>query len=480
MERNCHYRPKACHREKKDCHCPKKCEKTYTNDPVPLIYLPDLTNFDDVISLILLIKAPNIDLRLIGINYGFDDIGPSINNTFNLLSWFGDNETPVVRGAYFAPQEIEAGPYPTFAQAGDPSGENPVRQGIVAQPLFNMFVPPLWKENGSTIYGTVGKIPQNKNPDRQYSVFKPTPAKPFIPIEAYIAEALTEVAAEGKKAIIFNTGSNTDLAKFFDTYGTSYDSLIDRIIIMGGGFKNISPLFNPGYDVDRNAQRWAGNIFAERLFYLSGPNSFINSQPNPPPGYNVTQADWDAKPPFQTMQEYNIFLDPEGAQKVFDHIFNNKVNAQLIPTDATDPILIADGLDPLKNSPTPEGQYVYSIIQNMKKFEGADFDFIVRLWDILAALTYLNPEIVEQTVKAKVDVHQLDSIDNLKKIACVNPIINPYNVLQYDAYIGQTTYVEDANSSLTIVTKINREKALAAIINRLNAKLNTACKPLNF
>lgn len=450
-------------KSKKNCHCRKKCSE----DATPLIMIDDFTNFDGFIATILLQKAKNIDLRLLVASKGFSQIGPGINNLFNMLSWFGNNKTKVVPGSYFADQEVEAGPNPTFGAT--PPSE---RTGQLAQPIFQMFVPPLWQDNASTLYGTVGQIPLNKNPDRQYLSVAPTPGNPFIPARDHIAEVLGQVRLEGKRAIIFNTGPLTDLAKFFEAYGNAYNDSIEEVVIMGGGFFNFA---NPD---DSTSQRWAGNIFSDQAFPLSP----VFGNLTPPPGYDYNPGDWEVKPPFHTMQEFNVFLDPAAAQAVFDHLYNNNIRTRVIPTDATDPLLIANGLDALQDSPTPEGRYVSDLLYNLRLFEGGAFDFVIRLWDIIAALAILNPEVIDesQSIKAKISVHQLDDIEALKRVACDNPLKNPYNVMTYDPYVGQTTLVEDPNSSITVVRRVNRELALQAIIDRLNSQVNSACRPANY
>ena len=462
------------------CPPPVNCVKTFTNNPTPIIYLSDLTNFDDTIALILLAKAPNIDLRLVVVDYGFDNVGPAINNVFNILAWIRDRKTPVIRGNYFAPEEVAAGPYPEFGL--DATTFNPARAGQVAQPIYNMYVPPLWKENGSTLYGTVGQIPLNNDPNRQYSSVSPE-VSPFVPAEEQIRSSLIQIQTEGKQALIINTGPMTVLGRFLSMYGNELSSAIQRIIIMGGGFFNFSGLAPPA---DRNSQRWAGNIFSDPSFYLSPLTPFPPPNPTlaPPPGYQFTDpTDWATKPPFQTMQEFNVFLDPVGAKTVFDFVYANGIDVTLVPTDATDPTQIgSDIIDQLKLSPTFEGQYVADLLEGVRNFEGSGFDIVIRLWDILATLTILNPEIVDvsQNRNGSVDVIQLGSIDALQRFKCNNPDGNPFHVIKFNPYVGQTKFTADPTSSITIVFRINGDLAKQILVQRLNDPLNTACSPTNY
>lgn len=489
-QRNCKQSSKCCVKKPAP-----SCIKTFSAQPTPVLYFGDQSNNDDYTAAVLLMKAPNVDLRLVVVDHGFDNIGPSINTVFNTLDWLRNTTTQVVPGGYYTSQEIAAGYNPGFGVPGDPSGENAARVGQAAQPIFNMFTPPLWKENGSTLYGNVGRIPLNGNPNRQYrSVFPNPPSDPFVPGFQHAAMALQQLQAEGKKAVIFSTGSLTTLGALVQNYPALAAAAIERVIIMGGGFFNFASPALAGVD-DTQSQRWAGNAFVHPLYYLGGPSAppFTSGSPTPtpPPGWlppnpnPIPQTDWDVKPVFQSMQEMNILTDPQGAEVAFNFLRANGISTTLIPTDATDPILIADGLAPLATSPTPEGRLVFDIFEGVRAFEGAGYDFVIRLWDILAALTFLNPEIVDPSFNrvGNVAVHQLtgvpDGVTALKNAACTSAgLVNPFDVLQYDYKIGQTTLTIDPASPITIIFKFDRQKALDTLISRLNNPLNAACKPL--
>lgn len=454
-------------RDLSKCYPSPLITKTSTCNPTPVILIADLTNFDDFTTLILLAKEPSIDLRLIIVDYGFGNIGPCINNVYYLLSWLHDNKTPVLAGTYFSDEEIEAGPFPDFAS--DNPSVNATRRGQIAQPLFQMFIPPLWRDNSSTLFGVSGKIPSNRNPYRQYSSVDSSVIPIDDPVDR-IETTIEEIKSENKKVVIFNTGSLNILDKYFNKNQGKLDDVIDKIIIMGGGFYNFE-----GPEEDRCSQRWAGNIFSERTFYMS-------SQDPIPNGYAFNNpSDWENKPLFTTMQEFNIFIAPRAAKSVFAHVYENKIEALLIPMDATHPILIeTEYLEQLKSLKTYEGRFVGDMIQGIKDFEGPDFDFVIRLWDILATLAFLNPEIIENSVSGSVDVVQLGSIDSLKRFKCNEPNGNPYNCIQFNPYVGQTIFTEVPNSSLKVVFKMNGELSKKILLNRLNDPINTATEPPNY
>jgi len=457
------------------------------------IVFEDDANFDGLFVTALLQKDPTIDLKLKVVGNGFGSPGTSSQTVFDFLAWLGNEETPVVVGAYHTDQEVNAGANPTFAQhfltggcidgACDGTfttfGANDVclqdasgpRVGQVSQPIFP--VPPLWKDNGATLYGTIGRIPRNKNPNRQY-VSSHCDVEPFVPAHDHVANVLSGLLAEGKKAIIFHTGSATDFARYILKYNSTYNAAIERVVVMGGGFYNFA---NPN---DTTSQRWAGNGFADLLFALTSADPV-------PLGYTISNADMLAKSQFRTMAEENMRIDPLSAKIMADFLFSAPFPTLWVPTDATDSLLIGNLLDSLALSPTPEGKYFFHLIEGIKRFEAGAFPFVIRLWDIIAAETVLNPEIIEESIQGKVDVVTLTNadIDPLKQVACgINPPSvtgkNPFNVMTYNSYVGQTTIDTNNVGSITVVTKVNHALAIQILLDRLNSPVNQAISPMNY
>ena len=476
-----------------------------------VIMSEDFTNFDGFIALMILLKSKNVKLELIIANYSFGNVGPSINNVYDILSMFGDETTPVVTGSYYAPEEVAAGANPAFNYdvgqqvPNQPSNKNlgitalpfnypnPTSEpvGQIAQPMYNMFIPPLWKELGSTLYGTVNMIKRNTNRARTWTSVQETAAAPYVPAEEHIKNTLERLKANNQKAVIFNSGTHTDLSKFFVKYGTQYNAQISEVVIMGGGFFN----FAGPTTAEKAEQRWAGNIFSSDIFGMSPLFSNPAFEPpptfNPPAGYanrsdptdssRTFVKDWAVKPGYRSMQEFNVFGDPSSAHNVFQFLYNNDIKTTLVPTDATDPILIGDHFDSLKFSPTPEGQYVYALIDGIKKFNGSLFPYVIRAWDALAAIVFLRNEVVDVSQKGDVRVTQLGSIEALKRIALTDSAKNPFNVLNYNPYVGQTKlYEADGNRGINVVTALKGELAFTEIVNRLNATENCSWKAFNY
>jgi inosine-uridine nucleoside N-ribohydrolase len=473
-------------------------EKVYSSDPTSVILIQDLSGFDDFISLILLMKSKKVKIELIVVNHGFSNVGSSINNVYDILAMFGDEETPVIAGSYFSPEEIAAGPNPGYDGANIPQQpvdpttepyEYPISSsslvGQVAQHIYSSFIPPLFEEQGSTLYGTVNMLVRNKNACRRFVSNKATDFKPYIAPEDKIAEVLVNLSNNGKKVIIFNSGTFSDLGKYFRKYGDDHKEVIKEVVIMGGAFYNFtykdffcqdSSDVNCGLAESRE-QRWAGNIFTSDIYSLSP----VYGSDEPLPGYDFENGDWDVKPPFRTMQEVNVFKDPTSAKIVFDSLYDYKIKTTVVPVDAVDPILVTDKLDELRCSPTPEGRFVYAIIQGLKDFNGPDYEYVVSLWDIFAAIVYLAPDVINESESGKVEVTQLGKIEDLQLVKCIDNSKNPFNVLQFNPYVGQTKLTNtDEDSTITVVTKLDADFAFSEVIARLNSSTNASCDQFNY
>lgn len=143
------------------------------------------------------------------------------------------------------------------------------------------------------------------------------------------------------KTILLALGPLTNIAKTIDMYGKKFKQRVSNIILMGGGIKK-------------------GNV-----------------------------------PPFQKA-EYNIWLDPLSAQKVF----SSGIPITVIGIDATSKAPTTSAFKKLTNTITPttlEGIIIQQIILN----NDCDFD---AFYDPLAAAILINSELISEEILTSIEV----------------------------------------------------------------------------
>ena len=100
---------------------------------------------------------------------------------------------------------------------------------------------------------------------------------------------------------------------------------------------------------------------------------------------------------------------------------------------------------------------------------GGDFalDAVIRLWDIIAALVLLEPQLIANLEKSYVDVDQLDP--GLAESE------TPYDPITFDPRVGKTTLRSDgAGKKLNVVLAVDTDAARQAMIDRLRDSSNSA------
>ncbi len=221
---------------------------------------------------------------------------------------------------------------------------------------------------------------------------------------------------------------------------------------MGGGFQGLPPFTadNPAACFGDKTLNLGGNIFSHPSF----------------------GCDTD----FSTHQEFNIFLDPASAEQAFDLLAEKRINTFLVPTNSTDDAKVQLTTINALAEPdgTPESCYTSKLLAGIRDFEGGDFngngdfalDAVIRLWDIIAALIVLNPEVIDQVRRSYVDVDQLDP--GLAESA------TPYDPITFDPTVGKTTFGRGTGRKPRVVLAIDTDAARQTMIDRLRDSFNAA------
>lgn len=438
-------------------------------DAQPVIWIGDFNNFDDAVALMLVAKDPRYRLELIVVEESFNTVAHGANTVFNILEWLGNLDNEVIRGAYHARDEVTLGAngvdakgtrvddansvpgQPDYQLPGSAANErfNLERRNVVGINIYGQFAPGPWRDNGATLYSTDHLIPRATQDQYHYQGNRGT-AFDFKPAEDIILERLSQV---DRKAVILSTGKLTTLARMLAKGSEAELDKIRQVVMMGGGFQGLEP-FTAGHPAA---------CFGDKSLNLGG-NIFSH------PSFN---CDTD----FSTHQEFNILLDPASAEQAFDLLSEKRIKATLIPTNATDNAKIQLASIGALASPggTPESCYTSKLFAAIRAFEGGDFngtgdfalDAVIRLWDIVAALVVLDPQLITETKNAYVDVDQLNP--GLAASA------TPYDPITFDPTVGKTTLSKDGTGrQFRIVISVDTDAARQAMINRLRDGFNAA------
>ncbi len=435
----------------------------------PIIWIGDFNNFDDAVALMLVAKDPRYTIELAVVEDSFNTVAHGANMVYNILEWLGNNDTQVIRGAYFSPEEIHYGANGVKADNTAVTNETAVVNGVVDYQLpnsnnngtwnlerrnvmginlYGQYVPGPWRDNGSTLYGTDHLIPRASLDTYHYTANKGMSFE-FEMAEDIILEKLNAL----ENAVILNTGKLTTFARVLSKASDAQLANIDKVIMMGGGFEGEQPFT----EENERAHNKGGNIFSHPSF------GFLSD--------------------FSTDQEFNILLDPLSAKISFDLLAQKNIRSYLVPTNSTDLAkLESASIGQLATQGgTPEACYTSKLFSAIREFEGGDFpgfdgspsgdfalDAVIRLWDIVAALVLLEPDTLEMdTVQSYVDVDQLD--------AGLEESEYRYDPISFDATVGKTTLTAVGNGEkLNVVLGINTIAARNAMIQRLLDSVNAA------
>lgn len=444
-------------------------------DAQPVIWIGDFNNFDDAVALMLVAKDPRYKIELAVVEDSFNTVAHGANTVYNILEWLGNRDTQVIRGAYYAPEEIYYGANGAKAEGTAVTDSNAVvgtisdyqlpnsntngswnleRRNVMGINLYGQYVPGPWRDNGSTLYATDHLIPRAEQEHYHYNgnngmSFKFELAEDMI---------LAELDSHNDDVIVLNTGKLTTFARVLSKASPAQLNKIDKVIMMGGGFEGEIPFVATEGDEDRSNNK-GGNIFSHPTF-----------------GFDTN---------FSTHQEFNILLDPLSAKVSFDLLAANNIDSYLVPTNSTDLAKLEAHsiVDLAAEGATPEACYSSKLFKSIREFEGGDFpgfdgsasgdfalDAVIRLWDIIAALALLEPDTLEMTIReGYVDVDQLDEgLENSEY---------RYDPISFDPMVGKTSFTDaGSGKKLNVVLGINTEKARKAMIERLRSTSNAAVK----
>jgi len=431
----------------------------------------DFNNFDDAIALMLVAKDPRYRIELVVVEESFNTVAHGANMVYNILEWLGNLDTEVIRGSYSALDEVRLGANGANAVGtavndaesvpGQPDYQLPnsadattgiwnlERRNVMGINIYQQYVPGPWRDNGSTLYGTDHLIPRATQENYHYRGNRGE-AFNFKLAEDIVLEKLDQL---NQKAVVLNTGKLSTFARVLAKASTAQLNKIQQVVIMGGGFQGLAPFTanNPAACFGNKTLNLGGNIFSHPSF-----------------GCNTD---------FSTHQEFNILLDPVSAQRAFDLLSAKGITTFLIPTNATDAAKLKSTTIDALAAPggTPESCYTSSLIVALRAFEGGDFngngdfalDAVIRLWDMVAVLVLLDPQLVVNIQKSYVSVDQLDP-----GLAESN---TPYDPITFDPTVGKTTLSESGTGKkIRVVLSVNTDAARQSMIARLRNRFNAA------
>lgn len=208
----------------------KVCSRSCPNpniQRIPVVYFSDATNFDDTVAIFLLLKAENIDLKLIYINgNAFANAGPGIRNVYNIVDWFGRTDVQVVVGSFYSLLDERSGTPPDYTfRSAAPAGDG----GL----LF-----------ADTIWGLAHLLPQS---NRHY-VAVPTATPETSDDVLAIAAARKVIAESPEKVTLLSAGSLTGPFKVLDGAPAEVINNIRQFRQMGGAVDVPGNLFSVPYN----------------------------------------------------------------------------------------------------------------------------------------------------------------------------------------------------------------------------------------
>lgn len=404
---------------------------------IPIVLFADLTNFDDTISLFLLLKDPRIDiLGIYIVGDGFGHPGATIQYVLNICDWLGRTQVPVVLGSVYSVLDAAlpvGGPRDETWGAAVPKGSN----GTLLM---------------DSLYGLCNLLPQSP---RHYQPF-PNASSGYEDDIAAITTMRTIIAGSSTPVNVLSLGPVTGVSNVL--LGATFPAFPAPIVVAPAGasvLTNIATFIQMGGDLNVPL----GNV----LFFFD----------------EICRS------------EFNIFCDPIAAQNVFTLLSLNGIPMTLVPLDATNTVPAKPFIDLINATPTqtPEfafiKKFVNQVALNWFSFPTLDGLYI---WDMTAAMAFLEPSVVtaqgNQNVEVIVDTLLVKNVVGTDcgafNPANTCPIDEPCSIIITRTYSGNTgrTIVAGTNT-MNVITAFNAAALDQSAVTRLNTKnSNSARVPL--
>lgn len=310
-----------------------------------VVYFTDGTNFDDVVTLMYLVKQAN--LRLVAIyvaGNGWANVGPSIENIHNILHMVRDelSDTLIVGGSYFSlVDEMRAA-----ARADEENPRYSYRWAALPGPSGII--------DADTMLGLARDLPTSPVGYDPYSTYAADRQS-----LAALLRAIDAMLGDDERVTMLSTGTLTPVAKLFSE--TYYGD------VAAAARKNLLPRVDGLYVM-------GGAVFSKG---------------------NVYTAPWNDR------GEFNIFLDPDAAGWAFRNLSQSGIPVFLVPLDATNNVPITTALlNELLHEPrTPEAQLIGRLMNRLRTtwFDVDAFFHTAFLWDVSAAIVMMHPSVVINT-----------------------------------------------------------------------------------
>ena len=428
------------------------CIPTAASPSIPVVYFGDLTNFDDVMALFLVLKDERIDLLAVYIvGDGFGDAGGTVQAVYNMLDWMGRTNVPVVIGSAYSSLDFNT----------PLSGPNDETWGAAVPKASN------GKFLMDSLWGLQNLLPQSP---RHYI----PPAHAGLTSNGFEDDI---AAINLIRSVIENSLTPVHILSFGPLTGP-------RNVLLETTF----PCFQAPVDpqtcttIPEAPIEVYGNIAS--FLQMGGDFNFSGSTTG-----NVLFFF-----PEICRSEFNIFLDPLAAQDVFDFLSLHDIPITIVPLDATNTVEAAPFIQDVNDTPTqtPEFAFIKKLMNEVARnwFSSELGLFSLYIWDAAAVLVFLlqpDPSIVvtdsetnDVIVENNTTLTKLVEGDDCITPGCTAAGFDACTITitrTYQTNTGQTNI--GGSNEMLIIKAFDPDAVSEQIITRLNTpNANSARVPL--